>query len=187
MTKKPYAVGIARRQQILEAAGELFSVRGYRGASMRDVAAQVNLTLAGVLHYFPSKEDLLESVLQQRTDTSVPWFEQRWEETGSFRQAMMELAARNMADPGMVRLFVTLSAEATDPSHPAHDFFVKRYRTSRELFSRTIERAQARGEVNSRASGPQLIAVLDGLQVQWLLEPSFDLAGELSRYLDTIA
>jgi len=28
--------------------------------------------------------------------------------------------------------------------------------------------------------------VLDGLQVQWLLDPEFDMLGELDRYLDTI-
>ncbi|MGV9308479.1 TetR/AcrR family transcriptional regulator [Nonomuraea sp. NPDC003727] len=186
-TRKPYAVGIARRQQILDAARELFSVRGYRGASMRDVASQVGLTLAGVLHYFPSKEDLLAAVLQQRDDIDIPWFEEKWAEVGSFRVAMRELMIRNMTAQGVMRLFVTLSAEATDPEHPAHDFFQKRYRTSRELFSATIAQAQERGEVVPEASGPLLIAVLDGLQIQWLLEPEFDLLAALESYLDGIA
>ncbi|MDX3108666.1 TetR/AcrR family transcriptional regulator [Nonomuraea angiospora] len=184
--RKPYAVGIARRQQILQAARELFSVRGYRGASMRDVASQVGLTLAGVLHYFPTKEDLLAEVLQHRDDIDIPWFEDKWAELGSFRAAMRELMVRNMAARGVMRLFVTLSAEATDPDHPAHDFFVKRYRTSRELFSSTLAKAKARGEVSELADGPVLIAVLDGLQVQWLIEPGFDLLAALEAYLDTI-
>jgi AcrR family transcriptional regulator len=185
-TRKPYAVGIARRQQILDAARELFAVRGYRGASMRDVAGQVGLSMAGLLHYFPSKEELLAAVLRQRDDTDTPWFEERWAETGSFREACRELAARNMRSPGVIRLFVTLSAEATDPGHPAHDYFQQRYRESRELFSRVLRQAQERGEVDARASGPLLIAVLDGLQIQWLLEPDFDLIGELDKYLDGI-
>ncbi|MEV0589047.1 TetR/AcrR family transcriptional regulator [Nonomuraea sp. NPDC050310] len=184
--KKPYAVGIARRAQILDAARDLFSVRGYRGASMRDLAAQVGLSLAGVLHYFPSKEDLLAAVLQQRDDVDIPWFEERWAELGSFRRAIRELQLRNMSEPGVLRLFVTLSAEATDAEHPAHDFFRKRYRTSRALFAATLAKAQERGEIGPHASGPLLIAVLDGLQVQWLLEPEFDLLGQLDAYLDSI-
>ncbi|WP_157251291.1 TetR/AcrR family transcriptional regulator [Nonomuraea typhae] len=185
-SRRPYAVGIARRTQILQAARDLFSVRGYRGASMRDVAAEVGLTLAGVLHYFPSKEDLLAEVLQQRTDVDVPWFEAKWEEVGSFRLAVRELMVRNMAEPGVMRLFTTLSAEATDPGHPAHDFFVKRYRTSRQLFSATLAKARATGEITRPVGGPVLIAVLDGLQIQWLIENDFDLLGALDAYLDSI-
>ena len=184
--KRQYAVGVARRQQILETARDLFGLQGYRGASMRDIATKVGLSLPGVLHYFPSKEALLESVLQYRDDTDTPWFEQTWADTGSFRAALHELVRRNMAAPGVTRLFATLSAEATDPDHPAHDFFQARYRESRALFTRTLALAQARGEISEQASGPLLIAVLDGLQVQWLLDPDFDMLAELDRYLDTI-
>jgi AcrR family transcriptional regulator len=182
----PYAVGVERRRQIIEAAHELFSVQGYRGASMRDVAAKVDLTLPGLLHYFPSKEALLEAVLTYRDDTDIPWFERQWEETGTFRHAMHALVARSLRSREVIQLFTTLSAEATDPEHPAHGYFQERYRTSRELFSTTLARARERGEVTADASGPVLIAVLDGLQVQWLLEPSFDFLAELDRYLDVI-
>ena len=184
--RKPYAVGILRREQILDAGRDLFGMHGYRGASMRDVAAKVDLSMAGLLHYFPSKEALLEAVLRQRDDTDTPWFEQRWTETGSFRQAVRELALRNLNSPGVLRLFVTLSVESTDPDHPAHQYFRERYRDSRELFSRILGQARERGEVNANASGPLLIAVFDGLQIQWLLEPDFDFLGALDEYLDTI-
>ncbi|MEU4324548.1 MULTISPECIES: TetR/AcrR family transcriptional regulator [Nonomuraea] len=184
--RKPSSVGVARRKQILAAARELFSLKGYRGASLRDVAAQVGLTLAGVLHYFPSKEELLAALLQERSEADTTWFEETWEELGSFRLAVRELMIRNMDTAGVMRLFVTLSAEACDPEHPAHDFFVQRYRTSRELFSTTLAKAQSRGEVDARATGPVLIAVLDGLQTQWLIDPEFDLLASLEAYLDTI-
>ncbi|GII92462.1 TetR/AcrR family transcriptional regulator [Sinosporangium siamense] len=184
--RKPYAVGVARRQQILDAAHELFSIRGYRGASMRDVAAQVGLSMAGLLHYFPSKEDLLQGVLKHRDDTDTPWFEEKWAETGNIREALHALIARNMAQPEIVRLFVTLSAEATDPDHPAHDYFQRRYRHSRELFTRVITKAQERGELTAAADGPLLVALFDGLQIQWLLEPGFDLVAQVDRHLDTI-
>ncbi|HWE66888.1 MAG TPA: TetR/AcrR family transcriptional regulator [Acidimicrobiales bacterium] len=184
--RKPYAIGVKRREQILEAALELFSVQGYRGAPMADIAAKVGLTLAGVLHYFKSKEELLAAVLERRDDLDQPWFENKWAETGSFRRAVHELVARSMSSPHVLQLFVTLSAESTDPTHPSHHYFQERYRTSRELFARTLDQAKERGEVNANVSGPILIAVLDGLQVQWLLEPGFDFLGELDRYLDSI-
>jgi len=184
--KRQYAVGVARSQQILETARELFGLHGYRGASMRDIATKVGLSLPGLLHYFPSKEALLEAVLQERDDVDVPWFEETWLEIGSFRQAVRELVRRNMSAPGVLRLFVTLSAEATDPSHPAHTYFQERYRDSREIFARTLALAQERGEISAHAQGTVLIAVMDGLQIQWLLDSDFDMLGELDRYLETI-
>lgn len=184
--RKPYAVGIKRRQEILEAALELFSVQGYRGAPMADIAAKVGLTLAGVLHYFSSKEELLAAVLQRRDEGITPWFEKTWAETGSLCQSIHELMVRSMSSPHELKLFVTLSAEATDPNHPSHAYFQERYRTSRKRFNRALAKAIEQGEIDPNTSGPILIAVLDGLQVQWLLEPSFDLLAELDRYLDSI-
>lgn len=184
--QKPYAVGIARREQILDAALELFGQQGYRGASIRDVAAEVGLSLAGVLHYFKSKEELLAAVLKHRDDADIPWFYERWEATGNFGTAIRELMRRNLAKPGVMRLFVTLSTESTDPNHPAHEFFRDRYRHSRMIFAEAVEKAAERGELLPGVTGPLLIAVLDGLQVQWLLDPEFDLIAEFEHYLRSI-
>lgn len=184
--QKPYAVGIARREQILDAALELFGQQGYRGASIRDVAAEVGLSLAGVLHYFKSKEELLAAVLKHRDDADIPWFYERWEATGNFGVAIRELVRRNLAKPGVMRLFVTLSTESTDPNHPAHVFFRDRYRHSRMIFAEAVGKAAERGELLPGVTGPLLIAVLDGLQVQWLLDPEFDLIAEFEHYLRSI-
>ena len=96
--RKPYAVGVKRRKQILQAALEVFSVQGYRGAPMTDIADKVGLTLAGVLHYFPSKEELLAAVLERRDRGLTPWFLQKWEETGSFSQSVHELMVRKFGE-----------------------------------------------------------------------------------------
>ncbi|WP_181391940.1 TetR/AcrR family transcriptional regulator [Deinococcus irradiatisoli] len=49
----------ARRRQIYAAATELFSVQGYRAASMRELAAALNMNKATLYHYVQSKEQLL--------------------------------------------------------------------------------------------------------------------------------
>ena len=174
--RKPYAVGIKRREEILEAALEVFSVQGYRGAPLADIAAKVGLTIAGVLHYFSSKEELLSMVLKRRDASLTPWFEDTWAATGSFSSAVHELMVASMSEPHVLQLFVTMSAESTDPGHPSHTYFQERYRTSRVNFTRALDRAARHGaKIRALVSGPVMIAVLDGLQLQWLLEPTFDL------------
>src|SRR5580692_2796353 len=53
--------GSATRRRILQIALSLMSQRGVDGTSMRDLASA-----AWLYHYFPSKRDLLESVLAEQ-------------------------------------------------------------------------------------------------------------------------
>ncbi len=59
----------ARRRQVLAAAVEVFSERGYRAASMNDIAAKLGMGKASLYHYVSSKEDVLielyENVLRE--------------------------------------------------------------------------------------------------------------------------
>src|ERR1700734_298578 len=58
--------GSATRRRILQIALTLMSQRGVDGTSMRDLASAAGLNVASLYHYFPSKRDLLESVLAEQ-------------------------------------------------------------------------------------------------------------------------
>jgi len=80
------APGLARpnqRQRIIDAALELMSQQGAGSTSMRQLAKACDLNVAAIYHYFPSKADLLRSVIEERqyalrmrdlpvTDVDVP-------------------------------------------------------------------------------------------------------------------
>jgi AcrR family transcriptional regulator len=59
----PQGEGSATRRRILQIALTLMAQRGVDGTSMRDLASAAGLNVASLYHYFPSKRDLLESVL----------------------------------------------------------------------------------------------------------------------------
>lgn len=65
------------RAQILEAALELFSHRGYRATSVRDIAAAAGVSTGNVYHHFPDKEsiflDLLDQYWQAIEDPQYPF------------------------------------------------------------------------------------------------------------------
>lgn len=54
------------RSRILDAALALMSEQGSAGASMRQLATACGLNVATIYHYFPSKNDLLHSVMEER-------------------------------------------------------------------------------------------------------------------------
>lgn len=56
--------GEQTREQIVQAAYQLFLDRGYHASSMRQVAAQAGIALGGIYNHFPSKEELFSAVLE---------------------------------------------------------------------------------------------------------------------------
>lgn len=60
------AASVDPRTRILDAALALMSEQGSAGASMRQLAAACGLNVATIYHYFPSKADLLRSVMDER-------------------------------------------------------------------------------------------------------------------------
>jgi AcrR family transcriptional regulator len=53
------------REQILEAALELFSHRGYGATSVRDIASEAGVSTGNVYHHFPDKESIFRTLLDQ--------------------------------------------------------------------------------------------------------------------------
>lgn len=62
---------IDKREQILQAAEQLFADKGFDGTSVRDIAHEANVNLAMISYYFGSKEKLLESLIEQRFRISI--------------------------------------------------------------------------------------------------------------------
>ncbi|GAA3311378.1 TetR/AcrR family transcriptional regulator [Streptomyces cinereospinus] len=192
-----YAAADARREAILAAATAAFAQAGYGSSSLARIAADAGTSATVVVHHFGSKERLLVAVLERheaRTRDRVLALEAAGLLNGlaPLRDAMVEATAYNLAHPGRLQLFVQLSAEASDPTHPAHERFRQRYAESRALHERCLRAAIATGELrpdaNVRAVAHEIPAISDGLQVQWALDPeSTDLRAGLISYFDRLA
>lgn len=50
---------VEKRRKVMQAAAKLIADRGYHDTSMRDIAAEMNMSAASLYHYFPGKEDLV--------------------------------------------------------------------------------------------------------------------------------
>jgi AcrR family transcriptional regulator len=181
----------ARRQEIVWAAVEVFSASGFYKGSLRDVAERVGMSQAGILHHFSSKNDLLAAVLAWRDDETRRRLGPTSGEGVDVLRFAVKLAEYNATTPELVELHVILSAEATSPDHPVHDYFKRRYVTIREeacaAFQHAADRGYLKRGVHGSSAARSLVALMDGLQVQWLLAPTaVDMAGELRRFLEPL-
>jgi AcrR family transcriptional regulator len=186
-----YAKGRERREAILHAANDVFAVQGFHGATLSTIAARVGLSEPGLLHHFPSKEHLLLELLAMRHEHDAERVARALADHEGFLDALLGLCRENQDTAGLVRLFTILAGESVDDDHPAHDWFVERYRTLRERFVARIEREQREGRIDKSLDparlAPQLLAMFDGLQVQWLLDPDeVDMAAVFADFLDRL-
>ena len=182
-----YPQTLARRKEIVTAGLAVFSSSGFHRGSLRDVAERVGLTQAGLLHHFPSKKHLLQAVLTWRDDEAR---RQLGEPVPDGLDFIRRLVARTETTRTreLVRLHVIVSAEGAFADHPLHGYVSERHASDFTMVRKAFERAAANGElrrdVDCAVAARTLIALMDGLQVQWLLHPEkVDIAGDLRRYL----
>ena len=174
-TPKSRPETLERRRDILRAALETFGARGFNKAPLSEIAEQVDMTHAGVLHHFGSKNQLLLEVLRFRDETDVEELEGHHMPPGLglFRH-LVRTAFKNAERAGIVQAYAVLSAESVTDDHPAKQFFEQRYQGLRAEVREAFEYVcRERGlDVDSERiahASAAILAVMDGLQVQWLL------------------
>ncbi|MDQ0618167.1 TetR/AcrR family transcriptional regulator [Arthrobacter globiformis] len=182
--------GDAARAKAVMAAIELFSASGYNKTSIAEVALRTGLSQSGLLHHFPNKSALLSAVLEQREkeDSEFLFGEGDAPMGWAALDSLVALVARNSTRPEWIGLFVRISAEATEPAHPAHEWMLNHYRSIRSWLTQAVEHGQKTGEILPDAPVEAIvrntIAVLDGLQQQWVAEPhTMSMVAELRVYL----
>lgn len=178
--------GDARRRLILDVAVKLFGARGFNDVGIAEIATEVGITPAGLLHHFPTKAALLLAVLQERELRVEQTLERHLrEEHDDFITAFLRILEDNEKSPGLVQLMAVLSAESLSSTHPGHEWFVSRYEN-------TINQAAAALDViidtdalplgvTTETIARWLHGLADGLRIQWLLNP-----GSLNRH-ETVA
>lgn len=178
-----YAKGVARRQEILARAIEVFAAKGSERTSLRAIAEAIGVSHAALLHYFSSREELLVEVLRERENSYRAKDAER--DQTEIVGVMVEAAHRNAAVPGLVSLYSNmLAASLEDGKDYSREYFSTRFEALRAKLIARIEAGQAAGTVRTdldpQAVAALVIAASDGLQIQWLLDPDIDIEKSLA-------
>ena len=179
-----YAKGIVRRTQILDATVRLMTERGFKQTSLRAIGRELGLQPAHILHYFGSREGLLEAVVSASDDRWSP------QDGDTVFDTWLRLVGDNAGQPGLVHLYTAFAAEAADSNHPSRAFFQSRWDRLRRAIERELERGSAEGRYRLRHSprdaATALIALSDGLQLQWLVDRSLDMEAAMRAAIDLV-
>ena len=227
---RPRAGSEDKRARILNEAVVLFGEHGYAGTSLADIANAADISKAGLLHHFSSKDELFCKVLERRdredalsilvespagegdtveapVDTignldtldvagasdldGNPW---------ALLERYIELLERNVAHRDLTAIYTATAVSVLDASHPAHRWMADHLNGAVERFESSFEAGKAAGLVDpqmpSRLVARSLVALIDGLQLQWLCSTtpgtaaaeslSTDLVAEIRLYADCL-
>lgn len=187
----PYRKGVERRLEVVVVAVDVFGRYGFKGGTLHQVAERVGLTPAAIVKLFGSKERLLIAVLEHwdvETELAMDANSGGVVRFDGFRRLM----AYHVNHPGLLELYTTMAVEATSPEHPAHAFMTNRYRNTLVTFCGFFKEAVEEGHFGAmtadeiRNEAECLLATMDGLEIQFLLNPSFDLQASFSAFLDRL-
>lgn len=227
---RPRAGSEDKRARILNEAVVLFGEHGYAGTSLADIANAADISKAGLLHHFSSKDELFCKVLERRdredalsilvespagegdnVETPVdtignldtldvagasdldgnPW---------ALLERYVELLERNVAHRDLTAIYTATAVSVLDAEHPAHRWMANHLNSAVERFESSFEAGKTAGLVDpkmpSRLVARSLVALIDGLQLQWLCSTtpgtaaaeslSTDLVAEIRLYADCL-
>ncbi|MFH5824756.1 TetR/AcrR family transcriptional regulator [Georgenia sp. AZ-5] len=161
-----------KRERILHEAFDLFARRGYSATSLNDVARAADISKAGLLHHFESKEALFSAVLERRDAADMAGMEAFDGDVWAFLDLWVDLVERNAGKPGMVGLYTAMAIGGVDADHPAHPWLHHHFLRAIDQTAEHFERGKVGGVVApdapSRELARTLVALSDGIQLQWL-------------------
>lgn len=186
-----YAKTAGKRREILDAAFAVFSEKGYESGSVREIAERAGMTHTAVLFHFKTKVELLAAVLEVRDEISRERFAAPSDSPLAQVLAYIDLLRDNLTDPGMIEMYSVLSAEATSSAHPAHEYFERRYdwiiAQAREALTEMQEAGTLRDGISADYAARTLIALADGLQLQFLYNRTgVDMVDTLRTFVQSI-
>jgi AcrR family transcriptional regulator len=177
----------SHREALLEGAIECLRTKGYARTTARDIAAAADANLASIGYHFGSKEALLNQAILR---TCEEWTDRLGEAAfaGDDESPLGQMAASWVAmlssfedlRPVLVGLIEAVGQSAW--SDDLRQELAAHYRVSREQVAAMV-RESLGDDVEDAGIDPQvvssfLIAVCDGLVLQWLLDPDATPGGE---------
>ena len=188
---RPYATLLAkgedRKQRILEAAQRLLTRNGWRNTTLSQIAKEAGVSAAGLLHHFESKEQLLHAVVDARDADD----DAHADRSGDLLEEIARAGERAERAPELVGTYSVLLVENLMPDAPLHDRLLARQQAAIQIVTSLIRRGQESGryrnDFDAATKAVQIVSLVNGLEITWLLDQSVPLREALREYANSLA
>ncbi|MEO3947839.1 TetR family transcriptional regulator [Gorillibacterium sp. CAU 1737] len=164
-----------KRRQILQSAIQVFSKRGYKSVTMKDVVEESGLSRGGVYLYFSSTDEMLLAILDDIDNRDEQFFQQAGENVGSCWSAIVQLLGGMAATQEEDSLAVALMEFFLDREkvEERRQIQIGRYERVRAFVETFLAKGTERGEFRPLLPLPTLarmiISFTEGVHIDSLL------------------
>ena len=164
------------RQQILETASELFYQKGIQHVGINEVIAESGVAKRTLYRWFPSKDLLIEEVMNYRAGLWIRWFEMAVSERGNTPKerllATFDVLGEWYANPNFRGCpFINAVLEIADASHKAHQVSIDLRESIRQIIARLAAEANIK---NPDFFSQQYLLLIGGASLMATIEQSPD-------------
>ncbi|MBD2776493.1 TetR/AcrR family transcriptional regulator [Iningainema tapete] len=167
------------RADITAAAYRLLAEKGYEAVTMKEIARAANVAPGLIHYYFENKDQLLQEVLQEAGLRYVEQMKQLTSSSASeniLEAAFAEPKQRVEREPEWFRIRCELFALGLR-NPQLRPSMTEMLAKGRQCISEAIDTIAENSAVDSDAMAAVLLACFDGLAVQKLADPTFDIEG----------
>lgn len=158
-----------KKQEILEAAAQLFRDKGYAATSMRDLARAVNLKASSLYNHIGSKEEILQLICFENARRFLEAMEQVEQGSGSALQKVETLIRFHITEA--MEDVTSVTSFNDEWRHLSESQLVKFKALRKDYenrFKKLLEEGIAKGELRSTDSTIALFTILSS--VRWLYD-----------------
>ncbi len=169
-----------RKAQILKAALTSFARKGYHQTTMDDIVQEAGLSKGGVYWHFNSKKELFLELFQSLLGDTEAMMLASVSSAASAREkldaTLQMLTVFGAADEFKEIIPLMIDVWAQNIQDPEiNEAAISIYNQFRRPMVQLLEQGIASGEfkpINTVAYASIIIAIYDGLMVQWIIDPS---------------
>lgn len=164
-----------KRQEILEAAVRCFVKYGFHGASISQICSEAGMSAGHLYHYFPSKESMVEAIIDANLQRAEQRFSQALQQRGSVLDVLTD-ELRHSALSGGDRTPLLFDMFAESRRNPSTAKMLGRHSHTMQTFLvELLRRGQAQGEIDASLDptelAPVFMSLLDGMKTLELRNP----------------
>ena len=177
------------RQKIIDAATALVMERGVKGTSLADIASAADISKGTLFYHFSAKDDLIYELTEQHFDgiTKASLKRAAQMQNASLQEILQEslLSILRAEDRGKLNLYLLQEAVTENPALKSR--FKAKYQEFQVIMGQFLDMVIPPLDPDkAKAMSRLLVAVLDGLIIQWLLEPDAIPVKDIAAILTSI-
>jgi len=164
---------VSTREKILAVTRNLIAEKGVKQTTLADISHAAGISQGTLFYYYKSKDELIYDILEQHfshlTDSIIAGIPRH--SNGDKVKLLQRTLEKLIKDQNTSRMNIYLFQEAILSNEEMRDRFLVKYQTWRELIARQISALFAISDPDNLASlGGVILAVIDGLTIQYLLD-----------------